>query len=285
MLESDYQVVKIISAQGQRLAVDLAQADSDTNHATTLGVVTETIQKNQEGFVTINGLVREIDTTGTLQGETWYDGDTLYLSPYTAGELTKIKPQAPQHTVRVAYVVYAHSVHGKIYIAVDIGYELEELHNVKDTSTTSSYGDLLVKSGSLWINSRNLTGSYILSGSINTSNGITSSLYGTSSFANYSLSSSYAPTNSNITASYLLPLTQSIFINGDISASVITASIYGGTLSPAITKITGSTTLTNANYTVLCSASISTFNVILPAANTIDASPVCAAIIKSPPWL
>ncbi len=169
MLESEYKVVKIITAQGQRLAVDLAQADSDLNHLNSLGIVTETIPNNQEGFITVNGLVREIDTTGTLQGETWTDGDILYLSPTVEGKLTNIAPVAPEHTIRMGYVVHSHAIHGKIYVHVEIGYELGELHNVVDVTTTSSYGDLLTKSGSVWVTGKNLGGSYTI-GNITASN-------------------------------------------------------------------------------------------------------------------
>ena len=130
LLESQYRVVKISSAQGQRLAVNLAQANNDNNSADTLGIVTETIANNQEGFITILGQVKGINTTGSLQGETWVDGDVLYLSPTTAGAITNIKPAAPYHMVVVGYVEYAHQNNGKIYAKVQNGYELEELHDV-----------------------------------------------------------------------------------------------------------------------------------------------------------
>lgn len=130
LLESQYRVVKISSAQGQRLAVQLAQANNDNNSADTLGIVTENIANNQEGFITILGQVKGINTTGSLQGETWVDGDVLYLSPTTAGAITNIKPSAPYHMVVVGYVEYAHQNNGKIYAKVQNGYELEELHDV-----------------------------------------------------------------------------------------------------------------------------------------------------------
>ena len=133
LLESNYQVVKITGATGQRLSIDLAQANGELNSATTLGVVTENINNNQEGFITYSGEVREINTTGSLQGESWNDGDILYLSPLVAGKLTNIKPTAPNHVVIVGYVEYAHINHGKIFIKVDNGYELEELHDVLPT--------------------------------------------------------------------------------------------------------------------------------------------------------
>lgn len=134
--ESNYQVVRIIGATGQRLSVDLAQADSEANSASTLGLVTENIANNQEGFITFSGEINLINTTGSLQGETWVDGDVLYLSPTVAGQLTKIAPTAPNHTVRVCYVQYAHATQGKLHVDVDRGYSLENLHNVKITATT-----------------------------------------------------------------------------------------------------------------------------------------------------
>lgn len=133
LLEANYQVCLITGATGQRVSVRLAQGDTDANSAGTLGVVTENINANQEGFITTNGSVKEINTTGSLQGETWADGDILYLSPTTAGAMTNIKPTAPNHTVIVGYVEYAHAVHGKIYVKIDNGYELGELHNVNTT--------------------------------------------------------------------------------------------------------------------------------------------------------
>ena len=133
---SDYSAVKIIGAQGQRVQVGLAQANNDLNSKDTIGLIAENIGNNQEGWVKTNGILKDIDTTGNLQGETWNDGDTLYLSPTTAGFLTNIKPVAPQHTIIVGFVAYSHQNHGKIYVKVDNGYELDELHNVQITGTT-----------------------------------------------------------------------------------------------------------------------------------------------------
>jgi len=120
------------------LSVKLAQANNDANSTTTIGLVTETIAQNQEGFITTFGLVREINTTGSLQGETWADGDVLYLSPTIAGQITNIKPTAPQHLVTIGYVEYAHAVHGKIFVKVDNGYELNELHDVAYSITLAN---------------------------------------------------------------------------------------------------------------------------------------------------
>jgi hypothetical protein len=147
LTKAAYQAVRISGAQGQRLAVKLAQANNDNNSADTIGLVTETIATNQEGFIITVGQLEDINTTGSLQGETWADGDVLYLSPTTAGQITNIKPTAPQHIVVIGYVEYAHANHGKIYVKVMNGWELGELHDVA-YPTTLANGEILQYNGS-----------------------------------------------------------------------------------------------------------------------------------------
>lgn len=152
LLEANYQAVRVTGAQGQRLKVDLAQATNDNLSAETIGLVTETINNNQEGFITTSGLVRNINTTGSLQGETWADGDILYLSPTTAGNVTKVKPTAPNHLVIIGYVVHAHANQGSIFVKVDNGYELDELHNVKITSAANNNVLAYTSATDIWEN-------------------------------------------------------------------------------------------------------------------------------------
>ncbi len=167
LLESEYKAVRVRTeaeggAQGQRLAVVNAQGTNEIQSSTTLGIVTETILVNEEGFITTFGLVRGINTTGALQGESWEDGDTLYLSPTTAGGLTNIKPISPNHMVIMGYVTYAHSSQGKIFVKVNNGYELEELHDVYiDTdslvgNSNTTGGSTLYRSGSVWTNNQEI---------------------------------------------------------------------------------------------------------------------------------
>jgi hypothetical protein len=152
LLEANYQAVRVTGAQGQRLKVDLAQATDDALSAETIGLVTETINNNQEGFITTSGLVRNINTTGSLQSETWADGDVVYLSPTTAGNITNVKPSAPNHLVIIGYVVSAHATQGSIFVKVDNGYELDELHNVKITSPQNKDGLFYNSTTTLWEN-------------------------------------------------------------------------------------------------------------------------------------
>jgi hypothetical protein len=152
LLEANYQAVRVTGAQGQRLKVDLALATSDPLSAETIGLVTETINNNQEGFITTSGLVRGINTTGSLQGETWADGDILYLSPTTAGNATKVKPVAPNHLIVLGYVIHAHITQGSIFVKVDNGYELDELHNVKITTAANNNVLAYTSATDIWEN-------------------------------------------------------------------------------------------------------------------------------------
>jgi hypothetical protein len=103
------------------------------------------LANNSNGYVTIIGLVDDLDTSA------YTDGAQLYLSPTTAGALTVTKPYAPQHLVYVAVVAHAHPVHGKLIVKVQNGYEMDELHNV--SAQTPNNGDILVYNSatSLWV--------------------------------------------------------------------------------------------------------------------------------------
>jgi nitrogen fixation protein len=155
LTKAAYQAVRVSGAQGQRLAVAYAQANNDNNSADTIGLVTETIATNQEGFIITVGQLEEINTTGSLQGESWSDGDVLYLSPTVAGKLTNVKPTGlTGHIVVIGYVEYAHAVHGKIYVKIMNGWELDELHNVYINTGTLANNDALIYESStqLWKN-------------------------------------------------------------------------------------------------------------------------------------
>lgn len=132
----DGQVVYLSGAQGNRVKVDLAVANGSTSLArTVLGLVTEPIANNQEGFVTISGLVRGLNTSAFV------DGDVLYLST-TPGQITNVRPSAPTHVVVVGFCVNANPAVGSILVSVQPGYDLEDLSDVAVTSPVD--GNLLI---------------------------------------------------------------------------------------------------------------------------------------------
>lgn len=100
-------VVRITGSQGNRVTIVKAQADNRTNAANTVGLATEDIANNAEGFVTALGAVRNIDTSA------FTEGDTVYLSSSVAGGLTTT---APSVSVRVGVVERAHATLGRIFV-------------------------------------------------------------------------------------------------------------------------------------------------------------------------
>ena len=79
-----------------------------TNPDLILGIATEAIALNNFGRITTDGVVRGIDTTGSVYGEVWADNDTIWYNPITGG-LTKTKPPAPNIKLEVGTVINAGS--------------------------------------------------------------------------------------------------------------------------------------------------------------------------------
>lgn len=123
-------VVQITGAQGNRIKIDRAKADAEATSNHTFGFVAESIASGAEGYVINSGLIRKLNTVTDSDGNALSAGDTLYLSPLTAGGYTRVKPTAPNHLVIVGFVVRVHASVGEIFVKIDNGYELDELHNV-----------------------------------------------------------------------------------------------------------------------------------------------------------
>lgn len=164
----DGELVYISGSQGNRIAVKRASATNELGSANTLGMVTEQILSGNEGFVTILGVVHGLNTTGLTPGA------PLWLSS-SAGGYSQTKPNAPYHNVLVGFVQRVHASQGSIFVKIDNGYELDELHNVDFDNP--QIGDLLVYVdgvNNLWQNKKQLTGSYQITGSLSVSGSILS---------------------------------------------------------------------------------------------------------------
>lgn len=175
------QVVYISGAQGNRIAVKLARADVEATSFGTIGLVAESIANGAEGYIIVSGALYKIDTTGLTAGA------TVYLSPTTAGAFTTTKPQAPNQLVVLGWVERVDNIVGSVYVKIDNGYELDELHDVQITSPQS--GNLLIYDAStspigVWKNANLTDGTGISitegAGSITIANsGVTSAVAGT----------------------------------------------------------------------------------------------------------
>jgi len=131
------QPVYAFGSTGNRMSVKLANNQSDLTSAQTYGLVFSTsIAAGQKGIIIIQGVL-----DGLNLGGTWADGDPVYLGA-SAGAITKTKPYAPDHLVYLGVVERANAGNGIMYVRVQNGYELQELHNV--SAQTPVDGDTLI---------------------------------------------------------------------------------------------------------------------------------------------
>jgi hypothetical protein len=142
------QVVYAFGGVGDRMTVKLANNTSDATSARTVGVVLSTsIAANQKGIIILQGL---LDGLSILPTSTYADGDSIYLGA-TAGSITNVKPYAPNHLVYVATVTTAsNGSAGRMYVRVQNGYEMDELHDVSAQTPANKNGLFYNTSTSLW---------------------------------------------------------------------------------------------------------------------------------------
>lgn len=113
---------------------------TQTNGYKIAGIATQDIGVNEVGFSTLRGKIRGINTTGTPYGETWSDGDRLWVSPSGNGALTNIEPTITQLNMFVGIVVSA-SVNGTIQVRTN---GIDENHFVEYVGTIEEFEGALI---------------------------------------------------------------------------------------------------------------------------------------------
>lgn len=148
---------------GTNMLVDRASNNIEMTSSKTMGLLEESLTKNGIGYVITEGLLAGLDTSAAGQA-----GDPVWLG--TNGNLIyglTNKPVAPAHLVFIGIVTRKQQNNGEIFVKVQNGFEVEELHNV--VLTSKSAGDTIVWNGGTWVN-RNINGA---TGSFTSANGKT----------------------------------------------------------------------------------------------------------------
>jgi len=117
-------VVYVTGSTGDKVTIALARANSAATSLTAIGVATETIANGNEGFITILGEVRGINTTA------YTAGTLLYLSSTSAGEFSDVRPEAPNSVVSLGIVKRSHGTEGIISVQLRHQPTIELLSNV-----------------------------------------------------------------------------------------------------------------------------------------------------------
>jgi hypothetical protein len=139
-------VVYINGATGQMPTVTLADADSEATSSKTIGLTLTALSNNTNGYIITSGLFHTLDTSA------YADGDSLWLSSNAGQMVANTPPAEPAHSVYIGRVAYSHGVNGKIVVAIQNGYELNELHGVSVSSETDNDALLYETSSGLWKN-------------------------------------------------------------------------------------------------------------------------------------
>ena len=116
--------VYVTGATGTNVTVGLADYDSEATSSKTLGLMESTVAHNDFGYVVTEGILTGFDTTpAPTEGvAVWLgaSGSLIYGSP----------PSEPYHTVYLGVVSRKNVSNGEVFVKVQNGYELTELHNV-----------------------------------------------------------------------------------------------------------------------------------------------------------
>jgi hypothetical protein len=141
------QAVYVTSSDGTNMIVGLASNASEATSSKTMGLLDATVSINGFANVVTEGLLAGLNTVGANAG------DPVWLG--TGGNLIyglANKPYAPAHLVFIGIVTRVNANNGEIFVKVQNGFELDELHDVDLKSTTPVNGHILGYNGTLWVN-------------------------------------------------------------------------------------------------------------------------------------
>lgn len=142
--------VYVTGSNGTNMLVGKASNTSEATSSKTMGLMQSDITttgSTQTGFVITEGLLSGLDTSGRTAGEPIWLGPNGTLIYGLAN-----KPYAPAHLVFIGIVTKVSAGSGEIFIKVQNGFELKEIHDVDIITTTPINGHILGFDGTLWVN-------------------------------------------------------------------------------------------------------------------------------------
>jgi hypothetical protein len=139
---------------GTNMIVGLASNAQEPTSSKTMGLIESSLAINGQGYVITEGLLAGLNTNGATAGDPVWLGVNGNLIFGLAN-----KPKAPDHLVFIGIVTRAQQNNGEIFVKVQNGFELEELHNLVLTDVQD--GDAVVwdSATSKWINQSMSSGS------------------------------------------------------------------------------------------------------------------------------
>lgn len=144
---TDGQIVYVVGSTGELPSVALASNTAEATSSVTFGMVTESIAHGADGFITTSGIVHGLNTLALTEGSALWLGST-------PGSFTQTKPVAPENSVLIGYVIKKAGGNGSVFVKIQNGYEIEELHDVLVTTPADNQALFLqtISGVQLWRN-------------------------------------------------------------------------------------------------------------------------------------
>jgi hypothetical protein len=136
------QPVYIYSANGANPLIQLASNTGERTSSKTIGLLAQDLSVNAFGYIITEGLLEGFNTSAGAAGDPMWLGPTGNII-YGTGN----KPYGNNHLVSLGFVLRSNNNNGKVYVKVQNGFEIEELHKVYAINP-SNKDTLLYNSGS-----------------------------------------------------------------------------------------------------------------------------------------
>jgi hypothetical protein len=135
------------SGASGHLEISLASNDSEPTSSKTFAIARQNILDGEVGEAISEGILQGINTNGSSSGDPVWLGQNGNLIFGLAN-----KPSAPNHLVFLGIVIRAHASTGSMFVKIQNGFELEELHNVSIANPQDGQILQYNSSTSLWEN-------------------------------------------------------------------------------------------------------------------------------------
>jgi hypothetical protein len=228
------QAVYVSSADGTNMIVSKASNASEQTSSKTLGLVAQDLAINGQGFVVTEGLLAGLNTSTANAGDpVWLgtDGNLIF------GLLNK--PTAPAHLVFIGVVTRVQSNNGEIFVKVQNGFELDELHDL--SVKNASDGDMIkyVASTGLWTKIAATTTNITEGTNLYYTQGRFDTAFGAKSTTNLTEGTNLYYTDARARAAI------SVTGSGSYDSATGVITVTGGVTS--VNTLTGAVTLTTTN--------------------------------------
>jgi hypothetical protein len=139
-------IIYPVGSNGVNKTVRLALANTESTSSNTFAVVAENASGGGKAFSVTYGNIEGLDTSDLTEGA------AIYLSTTVAGGFTSTQPSAPNHIVLIGFCIRSHANLGVIFVKIQNGFELDEIHNVGISSLANNNLLAYESSTSLWKN-------------------------------------------------------------------------------------------------------------------------------------